>query len=487
MRVKPVLLRQLNIDPAVHKTISIVGAGGKTSLMKRLCDELISLGLRVILTTSTHILYEEPETFVRIFDTGLDTVSADAGRVKELTERYGYAVIGCIGDDACPGQSKISSPGEAVLKQLSGLCDVVLIEADGARGKSIKIPAAWEPARCPRTDLGIAVAGAGAIGQRIMDAAYRPEEFARFVCKDAADRISCDDVAEIASSAHALRKNAGEKEYRFYLNAVDNIYDTGCYQNTVIDAANVDMAELAHPADPYESICGSAHAADIMEMMSRLGRGHNIEASCGSVRNADSMGAVILAAGLGTRFGGGKLKSLICGKPMFMHVLDELARIFGYEQITFVTGGSDIADAAAKTGAHVVINPRPENGISTSMKLGLSENLHRGSCLFAVADQPFISSGSIRRLVHRFTQSDRGMAAMTDSRGEFSNPCIFSSRYYVDLYEISGDRGGKGIIRRHPDDVYTCKAVSEKELQDIDTIDDLEQIVGRIGSEDLYE
>ena len=488
MSVKPVLLRQLNIDSAVHKTIAIVGAGGKTSLMKRLRDELISQGLKVILTTSTHILYEEPETFVRVSRTSEVRASAaasdaarnvkpesvicykylsdpDAGfntdRVRDIIARYGYAVVGCIDDDACAGHSKISSPGESIFKLLKGLCDVVLIEADGARGRMIKIPAAWEPVIPAQTDLVIAVAGAGAIGQRIMDAAYMPEDFARFVGKDSADRISCDDVAVIASSEEALRKNVGETAFRFYLNAVDNIYDIDCHHNSVINAVN------AYAAEP----------ADIMKLINRLGCGHNIEASCGSIRNADSVGAVVLAAGLGTRFGGDKLKSVIGGKPMFMHVLYEMARIFGYEQITFVTGSSDIAYAASQTGAHVVINPDPQNGISSSMKLGLAANLHMGSCLFAVADQPFIRSESICGLLEGYKRSDKYMAAMTDSRGELSNPCIFASCYYRELFGLSGDRGGKAVMRRHSEDVYPHTARSDAELFDIDTAEDMERFI----------
>ncbi len=460
MKTKALLLRQLRIDPSVHRTISIVGAGGKTSLMKRLRDELISQGLKVIITTSTHIMYDDPVAFVRCGDvrdpgagakdrTGSGLHANKSGsialsfseKICETTGRLGYAVAGCISDDACPGVSKVSSPGAEMLDRLGELCDVLLIEADGARGMQVKVPAEWEPVIAARSDLVISVAGAGSIGKTIADAAYRPEELARFLGKSADDIIDSSDIIRIASSENGLRKSAGDREYRFYLNAVDAM------------------------TDPAESLL----------IMDKL-RAQGICAACGSIRNADRMGAVILAAGLGTRFGGGKLESMVEGRPMFMRVLDELVEVFGYDGITFVASDGEPARAAAVAGAHVVINRHPQDGISSSMKLGLCANLHMGSCLFTVADQPYLSSTSIRSLVNGFKDSDRQLAAITTKTGDFSNPCIFGASYYGALYDISGDRGGKSIVRMHADDVYTCMPVSENELYDVDTVEDLEKI-----------
>lgn len=460
MKTKALLLRQLRIDPAVHRTISIVGAGGKTSLMKRLRDELVSQGLKVIITTSTHIMYDDPEAFVRLGDVrgpgtgakdrtgsglhGNKSGSTDASvseKICEMTERLGYAVAGCISDDACPGISKVSSPGAEMFDRLGDLCDVLLIEADGARGTQVKVPAEWEPVIAPRSDMVISLAGAGSIGKTIADAAYRPEDFSRFVGKSADDIIDGNDIIRIASSENGLRKSAGDREYRFYLNAVDAM------------------------ADPAEALL----------IMDKL-RSHGVSAACGSIRNADRMGAVILAAGLGTRFGGAKLESMVGGRPMYMRVLDELAGVFGYDGITFVSSGGVPARAAAEAGARVVVNRRPQDGISSSMKLGLNANLHMGSCLFTVADQPYLSSTSVSSLVNGFRDSDRQLAAMTAKTGDFSNPCIFAASYYGVLSEITGDRGGKSIIRRHADDVYSCTPLSERELYDVDTIEDLEKI-----------
>ena len=54
-------------------------------------------------------------------------------------------------------------------------------------------------------------------------------------------------------------------------------------------------------------------------------------------------------------------------------------------------------------------------------------------------------------------------------RGEKTgNPCIFSKKYYRELMEITGDKGGKQIIKRYPEDVTYLKISDERELQDVD-------------------
>ena len=178
--------------------------------MKRLRDELVGLGLKVVVTTSTHILYEPDEPF----DTG-----EDIEKVKRIIDEHGYIVIGKKNEPSATGAVKLSSSGPEALCALKDICDVMLIEADGARMMSIKVPAEHEPVIYPWTDLVISVVSAGAIGKRIEDVAYRPEEFAAFLGKKTSDELATEDLALIATSEKALRKDLEDKDYRFFLNA----------------------------------------------------------------------------------------------------------------------------------------------------------------------------------------------------------------------------------------------------------------------------
>ena len=51
---------------------------------------------------------------------------------------------------------------------------------------------------------------------------------------------------------------------------------------------------------------------------------------------------------------------------------------------------------------------------------------------------------------------------------KMGNPCIFGSRYYPQLLKLSGDRGGKVLIRQYPEDVFNYQIRDPQELLDID-------------------
>ena len=181
--------------------------------MKRLREELVAQGKKVIVTTSTHILYEPDEPFAEV---------SKKERIKFLINTQGYAVTGILEEPEDGKKQKIAAAGEDELKSLREFCDVMLIEADGAKGKHIKVPADWEPVIYPWTDVVISIIGAQSIGRSIEEEAYRPEDLAEFLGKRIKDPVGYDDIIKIATSEDGLMKDLGSAEYRFFLNATDD-------------------------------------------------------------------------------------------------------------------------------------------------------------------------------------------------------------------------------------------------------------------------
>ena len=134
-------LELLQIDYEKYPVIAVVGGGGKTSLIYRLTDELIDKGKRVIITTTTHMAGESELPFAR---------GGDAVRVKELLEKERYVIAAEYEEDT----GKYASLAEEKLEELRELCDVMLVEADGARHHPVKVPEKWEPVipRCDQCD-----------------------------------------------------------------------------------------------------------------------------------------------------------------------------------------------------------------------------------------------------------------------------------------------------------------------------------------------
>ena len=83
--------------------------------------------------------------------------------------------------------------------------------------------------------------------------------------------------------------------------------------------------------------------------------------------------AVVLAAGAGSRFGGGKLLARLDGRPVLQHVLDRVADA-GLTDVVVVLGDDTAAVEAAIDwrSERRVRNPAPEQGLSSSVRVGMA-------------------------------------------------------------------------------------------------------------------
>jgi molybdenum cofactor cytidylyltransferase len=143
-----------------RELVSLVGAGGKTSALRRLAEELAAAGARVIATTTTAMLMRELTAVGPLVMEASDTVL-----IAELREalRQGRAV----GAARAPGtDGKVVGLPPATIDRLwaEGLADYVLVEADGSRGLPLKAFAPDEPQVPDATSTIVAVAGLDAIG-----------------------------------------------------------------------------------------------------------------------------------------------------------------------------------------------------------------------------------------------------------------------------------------------------------------------------------
>ena len=186
---------------------------------------------------------------------------------------------------------------------------------------------------------------------------------------------------------------------------------------------------------------------------------------------------IFLAAGYGRRFSGDKLLYRVDDKPMYRHCLEKLMAIapkYGCELVA-VTRESNLHEHMKALPIRIVLNPDSHLGISTSIRAGLSAlSKEVEAAVFFVADQPRISTSTIQRLLEAgqnelSTQNNCGIVCVS-SGGTPGNPVLFSKKYFAELMALSGDTGGKAVLRRHMDDVRMIEADSPTELADMDTL-----------------
>ena len=167
----------------IHKGVtSVIGSGGKTSLLAALSRELAAFGSSVVLTTTTHILP---------FD-GCPLVTDVDG--EKVAAALGEGRVICVGSPCEAG--KLAVPGIS-MEELAGLADYVLVEADGSRRLPLKAHAAFEPVVPGCSGQTIAVVGASGFGRPIAEVVHRPEVFCGFLGCSAGDLATPRRVAQV--------------------------------------------------------------------------------------------------------------------------------------------------------------------------------------------------------------------------------------------------------------------------------------------------
>ena len=386
-----------------HAVVSVVGAGGKTSLIFAWARELASAGKNVVITTTTHMYRPE-----RMEEDGIRIVVSD--------------------DPERP--DKVSAPPAEVLDSLRDTADVVLIEADGSRRMPLKWPADREPVIPDYTDVTVCVAGLSALGRRTADVVYNAEGLPDVLKRETADM---NLIHAIVSSRDGGQKGV-RGDFRVFMNQVDD---------------DIDRLAAAYRMQQIFAVMG-------------------IQSAWGTLMPEEPKIAVILeAAGNSTRFGSNKLLHIMDdGRPMIASIFDAVRPLDVYKKI-LVTQYDDIAEMAA--GFDVVMNDRPDLGISRSMQLGLAAAGDADAYMFCVCDQPGLSTSTIKKLIEAYKKGTAGIVSLA-WQGKMCNPKIFSSRYREELMRLSGDTGGRQIIAAHKDDLLLIEAESEDEVKDIDRL-----------------
>lgn len=161
--------------------IAVVGSGGKTSYIMEQARQYFKQGKRVLVTTTTHMYAQEDTLFTN-----------DAQEICTCLQENGYCMAGqraggaeelLPGGDIADGGGVVSETGRVKIRALSGdvfaqvsqCADVVLVEADGARGRPVKFPAEHEPVIPEGTDMIVVVMGYFAVGRRVEEACHRPQ------------------------------------------------------------------------------------------------------------------------------------------------------------------------------------------------------------------------------------------------------------------------------------------------------------------------
>ncbi|MEO8571310.1 MAG: NTP transferase domain-containing protein [Chloroflexota bacterium] len=183
--------------------------------------------------------------------------------------------------------------------------------------------------------------------------------------------------------------------------------------------------------------------------------------------------AIVLAAGAGSRFGGGKLLAPLGGRPILQHVLDTLADA-GLHDVIVVLGGDapEIERAIAWRTEQRVVNPDPARGLSGSLQVGMAAvGPEADAVLVALGDQPLVPVETVRALLEAPNAPRRPVVVPVypDDRGR--NPVLLRRVAFGLADEATGDHGLGPILEARPEIVQEVPGSGEN--PDVDTRADL--------------
>lgn len=210
-------------------------------------------------------------------------------------------------------------------------------------------------------------------------------------------------------------------------------------------------------------------------------------------------GCVIMASGMGKRFGGDKLMTILLGKPMIQYIVEATEGLFLHRVV--VTRNEAVQAWCKERNIPVVCHELP--GRNDTVRLGIEAFMEANSvkdeepvaemskknengmqdgskktfsgCVFCPADMPFVNRNSLRKLLAMASENGEGIYRMA-YQGTCGSPVLFTQKYFEPLKELPEGKGGSEIIKANKENVYLVEAKEACELWDMDTKEDFVKI-----------
>lgn len=199
--------------------VALVGAGGKTTLMFALAEELQRLGESVVTTTTTKIWHREaPKSPCAII---IEQENSWRESLWQGLQSHGHVFLGKEILDI----GKIQGISPSLLDEIyqdQGM-DYLIVEADGSAGHPVKAPDAHEPVIAKSATTVVAMLGLEALGQTIgPETVFRGDIFSRLTGTKPGQKLTASSLTKLFLAAGGLFKGTPDSAKRVvFLNKSD--------------------------------------------------------------------------------------------------------------------------------------------------------------------------------------------------------------------------------------------------------------------------
>lgn len=181
---------------------------------------------------------------------------------------------------------------------------------------------------------------------------------------------------------------------------------------------------------------------------------------------------VLLAAGAGTRFGGGKLLApLEDGTPVGVRSARTLRTCVERAVAVVRPGDAPLESLLRAEGLEVLPFPGAQEGMGASLAFGVSHAFSADGWVVALADMPFVRPTTIEKVVGALKEGAAIVAPVYGGRR--GHPVGFGAAFLSELVLLSGDEGARSLLVQHSTQIVLCECDDPGSVRDVDTTSDL--------------
>src|SRR5688572_9770261 len=161
-----------------------------------------------------------------------------------------------------------------------------------------------------------------------------------------------------------------------------------------------------------------------------------------------NIAGILLAAGVGSRFGGEKL----------LHPLEDGVAIAAHAARNLLAATSDVVavvrwgdfplyEMLEQEGCQVTMFQDARRGMGASLAHGVAQARGADGWVIALADMPRIAPATIRSVIAAL--QDGVPIAAPACKGERGHPVGFGAALREELLALNGDQGARAVLERH--------------------------------------
>lgn len=435
------------------EVVALVGAGGKTSALFTLARELGHQGRKVVVTTTTHIRL--PRTRA---GEGLLIAGELPGLMKELRMAFLKSNVIVVGRAKTDGKlAGIDAQWVPSILEAEGV-DYILVEADGAAGRSFKAPLSHEPVIPPDATLVVPVAGIDVVGKPLTSEwVHRPQQVAQLTGLSLGEAVTPEAVAQVMLHAEGNIKGAPPGARIIpVINKVDD--------HTQLAPAQEVASRLLERGARRVLLTHLAPRPRVVEVI--------------DAPDEPIVSAIVLAAGRSQRMGVAKLTLKLGDKSLLEHVIDNVLAS-KVSEVIVVLGPETVHLRSSLEGLRrvkVVENQQPDQGQSSSLRLGLQGISQQAqAAIILMGDQPLVTSDTIDAIINKYAQSRAPIVAPL-YQGQRGSPVLFDRSLLGELMAVQGDKGGREIIEKYKGLMASVSFESPLVGADVDTWEDYQTL-----------